>query len=270
MTEAQLTIEAALHEVEKLRQLLRKGKSKQVSAEDDRRVVKATALSWFNNHRVELSSFLDADLVETVDSKYQTLLAAAERATLRTRYLEVLKSLKSSLAQLRSEHIVALSALPAIPQSSPDSPPQFAPLVLDVSMQRILQNRWEECVKCVNAEAPLAATVMMGGLLEGLLLARVNQLSDKTPVTRAKAAPLDKKTGKTLNLSEWTLANYLAVAHELGWISPATKDVGGVMREYRNYIHPQKEFSHGVTVSPDDAKTLWEVAKSVARQVLKP
>jgi len=40
--------------------------------------------------------------------------------------------------------------------------------------------------------------------------------------------------------------------------------------EYRNYIHPHKEHSHGITISPDDARTLWEVAKSVSRQVLRP
>jgi hypothetical protein len=49
-----------------------------------------------------------------------------------------------------------------------------------------------------------------------------------------------------------------------------TKDVGEVVRDYRNYIHPQKEHSHGVSISADDARTLWEIAKSVARQVLKP
>ena len=42
------------------------------------------------------------------------------------------------------------------------------------------------------------------------------------------------------------------------------------MRDYRNYIHPQKELSHGITITAEDAKMMWEVAKSVARQVLKP
>jgi len=137
-------------------------------------------------------------------------------------------------------------------------------------MQKILANRWNECVKCVNADAPLAATVMMGGLLEALLLARVNQLSDKKPVFNAKSAPKDRQTGKAFNLAIWGLRDFIAVAHELQWISPTTRDVGNVMRDYRNYIHPQKEHSHGISISADDAKTLWEVAKSVARQVLRP
>jgi hypothetical protein len=143
-------------------------------------------------------------------------------------------------------------------------------LVTDPTMQKILANRWNECIKCVNADAPLAATVMMGGLLEALLLARVNQLSDKKPVFGAKSSPKDGQTGKPLNLKLWGLKDFIAVAHELQWISPTTRDVGNVMRDYRNYIHPQKEQSHGISISADDAKTLWEISKSVARQVLRP
>ena len=35
-------------------------------------------------------------------------------------------------------------------------------------MRGILGRRWEECRKCIAADAPLAAVVMMGGLLEAL------------------------------------------------------------------------------------------------------
>ena len=66
---------------------------------------------------------------------------------------------------------------------------------------------------------------MMGGLLEGLLLARVNSESNKSPIFTASAAPKDKQ-GKTLQLKEWTLRNYIAVAHELKWISQPIKDIG--------------------------------------------
>jgi hypothetical protein len=110
---------------------------------------------------------------------------------------------------------------------------------------------------------------MMGGLLEGLLLAKINQLSDKAPVFKTAAAPVDSKTGKKLQLKEWGLKNYIDVAYELLWISRTTKDVGEVMRDYRNYIHPQKELSHGIVLEPGDAKMLWEVAKSIALQLLK-
>lgn len=71
-----------------------------------------------------------------------------------------------------------------------------------------------------------------------------------------------------MNLKDWTLRNYIDVAYELSWISRTTKDIGEVVRDYRNYIHPQKEHSHGIALSPEDAQTMWEIAKSVVRQIL--
>jgi hypothetical protein len=79
--------------------------------------------------------------------------------------------------------------------------PKFDPLISDPKMQTILTKRWQECSVCVKSGAPLAATVMMGGLLEGLLLAKINQLPNKTSVFSAAATPMDPKTGKALQLS---------------------------------------------------------------------
>lgn len=270
MTDAQKAIDSAIQEAEKLRSLLRKGKSKQISADDDRRVIKATALTWFNNHRKIVVAVLKDGLLDEIDKTYRNLLAASEKASLRTRHLDFLKQTKRLLAKLQAEHVVLLSAPALSVASSSEIAPKFTPLVSDSAMQQILTNRWTECTRCIEIKAPLAATVMMGGLVEALLLARINQLADKTLVVNAKTAPKDKKTGKTQNLKEWGLKDYIAVAHELGWISATTRDVGGVLMEYRNYIHPHKEHSHGISISNDDSRTLWEVAKSISRQVLKP
>jgi hypothetical protein len=115
----------------------------------------------------------------------------------------------------------------------------------------------------------MAAAVMMGGLLEGLLLARINRESNQQPVFTANGAPKDRKTGNPLLLKDWGLKNYIDVAHELRWISESAKDAGVVLRDYRNFIHPQKELSHGIVLKSDDASILWEVAKSISKQLLK-
>ncbi len=211
---------------------------------------------------------LSGDLLSAIDDEYRELLAASEKATLRTRHLAQLKRIKSGLARIQSDHVLSLSTTRKDQRETSDTAPHFAPLVTDTKMQMILGNRWKECVNCVENGAPLAAAVMMGGMLEGLLLARVNQLQDKSRVFTAASSPKDR-AGTPLPLKEWGLSNFLDVAHELQWISKATKDVGSVVREYRNYIHPQKEYS-GMSISSEDAKMLWGIAKSVARQVLKP
>ncbi len=135
-------------------------------------------------------------------------------------------------------------------------------------MQVILTNRWNECTKCIGASAFLAATVMMGGLLEALLVARANRMSNKAPLFTAKSTPIDPKTHKPLDLRHWTLAPYIDVAHELGWITKSAKDVATVLRDYRNYVHPEKERSHSVTLSAPDAQMFWELVKSLTRQLL--
>ena len=75
----------------------------------------------------------------------------------------------------------------------------------------------------------MAATVMMGGLLEGLLLARVNKEPNQQHIFTAKNSPKDRKTGNPLPLKDWGLKDYIDVAHELKWITVSAKDVGVVL-----------------------------------------
>jgi hypothetical protein len=114
----------------------------------------------------------------------------------------------------------------------------------------------------------LAAIVMMGGLLEALFVARANKMPVKDPLINATSAPKDKSTGKTLNYQEWMLDSYIKVAHELKWISESAKDVADVLKEYRNYIHPEKEWRHGVVLALNDSSMFWQVTKALIRQLL--
>jgi hypothetical protein len=195
-------------------------------------------------------------------------LSATDREATRSSYDALLATLKPQLAALRARFI-------AIPTSDPNAsresepPPNFATVVGDPKMQAALDRRWRECQTCLSAKAPLAATVMMGGLLEALLLARINRELNKAPIFKAKCAPRDKAGGQVQPLKEWTLKHYIDVAHELGWVSQSAKDVGEVLRDYRNYVHPYKELSHGTVLTTDDAALWWEVSRSIAKQLLR-
>jgi hypothetical protein len=107
----------------------------------------------------------------------------------------------------------------------------------------------------------------MGGLLETLLLARINIVVNKAAIFTAKSAPKDR-AGKTLALSDWKLVAMVEVAHEVGWITKSVKDVGNVLREFRNYIHPHKEHTDGVRIETEDVRMFWEVCKTISRQIL--
>jgi hypothetical protein len=268
MNYADETINSAINEARTLRERTRKKNSHQVRS-PERDIIRATALAWFNNHRKLLMTILrEADLAE-IDKAYQVILLASHKDSIRSTYVSVLKTIFTLLVVLRAANVIKLSTAPEIaPESaSQDLPPDFAQLVKDPQMKTLLEKRWAECNLCVAAGAPLATIVMVGGFLEALLLGRVNREINKASIFTAAAAPRDKN-GKTRTLSEWTLQNYIDVAHELKWITVTTKDVGDVLRDYRNYIHPYKELSQQVSLTTPDAALLWVIGKTIARQVL--
>jgi hypothetical protein len=266
MNDAQLALESSLSEIDKLRTAIKKSPSAQVRSADERSIVKATALSWFNTHRPKIITYIVNNQLAKIDEIYKEILALSEKNTSRKKYELILKSLREQLVEVRSQNILVISNT-AKNQNSSDEVPDFSVLISDTKMQEILSQRWRECTICIFSNSPLAGTVMMGGLLEALLLARINQLPDMTKVFQAKSVPKDK-IGKPLPLKEWGLKNYIDVAHELGWISQTEKDLGSVLRDYRNYIHPYKERSHGIKLENKDAKILWDVSKSISRQLL--
>ncbi len=254
--------EAALAEVESLKRVLKKSRDRQVRNADERALVKATGYSYFNKHRPTLAPGYTETALDGQDEDFRILLDWSERHVSRAQYIAQVGVLKSYLVAGRAR---ALAAAPSVP--STDAPPDFSRLVADMKMQGILADRWQECVTCVGAKAPLAATVMMGGLLETVLLARVNRETNKGPIFTAQGAARDH-AGKSKPLNEWTLQHYIAVAHELTWITVTAMSVSEVLRDYRNYVHPHKQYSHGVVLKPADAILWWEISKTIVRQIV--
>lgn len=259
-------IDAAIKEARRLRTVLKRRADTQIRSLKERSLSKATALAWFNNHRLTVSSLLDSAVLNNVDTLYKSVLQASDHAAARKTYDTCLKSILQELSEIRACVVDVLGHQATI--HTKDDLPDFPYLISDARMQAILSNRWKECRLCISVNAPLAATVMMGGLLEALLLARINNESDKEKVFKAKTVPIDSRTGKAIQLKDWTLRNYIDVAHELGWISQSVKDVGEVLRDYRNYVHPYKQLSHNVELSQGDATLFWEITKSISRQLL--
>ncbi len=225
--------------------------------------MKAVSLAWFQQHKASVLSISSTPDLTAVDTGFRDLLGLSERAPSTAKIRGVVKRLQSDLIRLQT----SLASAPVALKPTTDAPPSFA-AVPDPLMREVLTRRWQECVTCLGAGAPLAATVMMGGLLESLFLARVNREPNKQPIFTANSAPRDPKSKQPLSLKDWTLRDYIAVGHELGWIPQSVKDVSEVVREYRNYIHPQKELSHQVTLTVADARMFWEVSKAISAHVL--
>lgn len=264
MPTAHEAIDAAIREVTTARSLVSKITAKQVKGIDAIAALKSTALAWFNTHRPIVSATA-LDLT-TIDRHYRTILNSTASHAARQTYLGALKDVKKSLIAMLS----TVLTMPAGPPCSntDDLAPDFSPLAGNQEIRDILTRRWQECCKCVNAEAHLAAIVMMGGLLEALFVARANKMLAKDPLINAISAPKDKATGRTLNYQEWMLDSYIKVAHELKWITESAKEIADVLKEYRNYVHPEKQRRHGVVLALNDSAMFWSVTKALVRQLL--
>ena len=255
-------LQEAAEGVERLSKFLKKSKTAQVQSKEEQQVIKATALAWFNNYRSNVGG-ADASLLKAIEAEYALLFECSSRATSRDKYQEACKRLKGALVALQSYALSNPSK-----GNKQITKIDFSPLVTDARMRTILDNRLEEITKCLECSAPLAATIMMGGLLEALFLAHVNRVVDKGPIFKAKAAPKHHQTGKVLPLNEWTLNSYIEVGAELGWITKPAKEIGIVLRNYRNFIHPERELSTGITLTPEDAVMFWSVSTQLAQQII--
>ncbi|MGH9527109.1 MAG: hypothetical protein ACRD2F_10570 [Terriglobales bacterium] len=264
MTPPEEAVEAALAGCERLGRSLRASPAR-VRAARSRDEVRGVARAWFGSQRGELAPFLGAE-IGGADRLYQDLLEATGRSASRAGYLAILRELRAELLRIRSHPAVLIPGVaPAV--AGVERPPNFSILTDDLAMQELLTRRWRECELCVEAGAPLAATVMMGGILEAVLLARLDQMPNRSPAYRAKAAPRDT-AGKTRVLRDWKLQEFIMVAHELGWISPVARASAQVVRDFRSFVHPAKEHETGPAPSIDDAGILWEITKRLVRQLL--
>jgi hypothetical protein len=259
-------IDAAINEATAARQRVAKIKSVQVRGIDEIATLKATAQTWFYTHRPILSQAEPQVDLTAVDACFKIILDATAKYAAKVTYLNALKASKTALLKVRASALIAPVDFSAT--NTDDVAPDFSPLAGNQQMRDILSRRWNECAKCVNADAHLAAVVMMGGLLEALFVARANKMVDKTPLTSATSAPRDKVTGKATNYQDWMLDSYIKVGVELKWITESAKDVADKLKEYRNFVHPAKELRYGITLGLNDSSMFWQVTKALARQLL--
>lgn len=129
----------------------------------------------------------------------------------------------------------------------------------------IIKLRLSEIEVCTQNNAPLAAIILIGSVLEGILLNTATtypQLFNK-----AQCAPKDKDNGKIRKFQDWTLNNYIDVAYEIGFLKEDVKKFSHVVRDFRNYIHPFQQMVS--RFFPDKQTTLicFQVLKAVICQI---
>ena len=260
------TCDKAINAVQRLQSSISKCNSNQIAATDLKFQAKGVSLAWFKSFRPDILPYLKVDDLSLIDKLLQELLDYSSRSVTKLKYLSLLKGLKKGILSIRPNLLTCNTG--NINFGSRSSPPDFSTLVKDVRMVEILLNRWNETCKCITAGAPLAAMVMMGSLLESLFVAKVNSLQDKSSCFTCKTTPKDK-VGTPYQLKEWTLKNYIDVFHELVWIRHTARDLSIVIRDYRNFVHPYKELTQGISIEEEDIQLMWAVFENMAKQILK-
>jgi hypothetical protein len=147
----------------------------------------------------------------------------------------------------------------------PLSAPNFLALGLESKVGEILKNRWDEAQRCVDSEAYLSSTIIMGSMLEGLLLGifqRNPAIANKCP-----SAPKDTKTGKIKNFANWSLSEMIDVAHQVGWLGLDVKKFSHSLREFRNLIHPYEQMVTGMNPDSDTCGISWLVVQAAVNDI---
>lgn len=106
-----------------------------------------------------------------------------------------------------------------------------------VTAEQVVRARLREIERCMASEAPLAVIFLVGSTLEGLLM----ELALANPETFSSSASAPTTRGKSKPISEWTLAELIAVSRSLGFVGEDVLKHADHVRNFRNYIHPRQQ-----------------------------
>lgn len=160
----------------------------------------------------------------------------------------------------------AVISAPKAKEAQIEISPNFERLVQDPSLADILKFRWAEAQRCFRADAHLSSVVMMGSILEGLLLHKVEH--NMKAAHQAKAAPRDK-AGVVKPINDWSLSSLIDVAHEVGWLQGDVKRFSHALRESRNIVHPYVQRVLQDRPDEDTCRICWQVVRAAVADLLE-
>ena len=155
---------------------------------------------------------------------------------------------------------------PPKPQDRPvETAPDFAQVVADGALADILSFRWEEAQRCIRSEAFLSAVIMMGSILEGALLHKVEQ--NPEIANRAQCAPRSR-VASPRPIHEWGLSSLIDVAHEVKWLQGDVQRFSHALRESTNIVHPYVQRLQQDRPDADTCAICWEVVRGAVADLL--
>lgn len=137
--------------------------------------------------------------------------------------------------------------------------PDLTKISLEFQVTAILDARLKEARTTLSSKAYLSTIFLCGSVLEGVLLGVARNFPAK--FNQSVASPKDK-SGSVKPFHEWSLAQLIDVASELGLLKPDIKKFGHGLRDFRNYIHPYQQMVSGFVPDEHTAKVCFQVLKA--------
>lgn len=144
--------------------------------------------------------------------------------------------------------------------------PDLSRLSLDPVVTAILEGRLKEVELGLKAKVPLSVIMVSGSVLEGALLGIASQRP--ADFNRSAASPKDQ-SGKVRPFPDWTLAQFIDVACELGLMQLDVKKFSHALRDFRNFIHPYQQMASGFTPDMHTAEICFQVLKAALADLAK-
>ena len=141
--------------------------------------------------------------------------------------------------------------------------PNIQSLPVEYAVSEVIKSRLEEARLCLGAGAYLSVIFQCGSILEAVLLGAAQKEPEK--FNRSRSSP--KRHDKTKPLHEWTLSEYIDVAHDVGILKPDVHKFSHGLRDFRNYIHPYEQMQSGFVPDEYTAKVCFQVLKAALASV---
>jgi hypothetical protein len=142
--------------------------------------------------------------------------------------------------------------------------PNVQKLPIEALAVPIVEGRLAEARTALGAGAYLSVIFLCGSVLEAVLLGA----AQKEPARFNQAGSSPKAAdGKVKRLHEWSLAQIIDTACEVGLLKPDVKKFGHGLRDFRNYIHPYEQMVSGFTPDEHTAKVCFQVLKAALASV---
>jgi hypothetical protein len=141
----------------------------------------------------------------------------------------------------------------------------FHQLPIESTFAPVMEARYIEVDKCISGGAYLAAVILLGSLLEGVLLGVANR--NNSLFNQAREAPKDKD-GNVKRFPEWSLSNLIDVAHGTGFLNLDVKKFSHGLRDFRNYIHPYQQSMSQFFPDQDTTQICLQVFRAAMNQIV--